>query len=474
MNHQRLRTFWTCGTVFLVGSLAACVSVGPDYETPSLDAPPSWTRQLEGGLQNADLAPMALSKWWNNLEDAALSGLIEEAVGANLDLRKAESQLRQARAERSRSRSLFFPNLGFSSSSAEQGRIDGGGPDSSSELYTNGFDASWEIDVFGGLRRANEAATAEQQAAVEGRRDVLISVLAEVALNYVELRTLQTQLAIAQRNLRIQEQARDVVVAQVEQGLATDLERQQALANAAKTRSTIPTLSQTINEAKNRLCLLVGKPPGALNATLDAHAPVAAPTLEVVLGVPADVMRRRPDVRVSERRLAAETARLGVAKAELYPKFILNGSIGIESTSLAGLGGIYSFGPQIQWPIFSAGRIRREIEIQGEVQEQALIAYEATLLGALEDVENSIVAFGEERLRLEALRESADAARNAASTATARYEAGMSPFLEVLDAQRTQLAAEDAVASSEGTLLSNLIRLYKALGGGWESLPPVP
>lgn len=470
-----MKTRFSCSSLLLGAALfTSCASVGPDYEAPELDTPPSWTRQLDGGLTDADLVPDSLNAWWESLEDTILSDLVERAVDANLDLRKAESQLRQARAERSRSRGLLFPTLGSSGAATKQGRIERGGGDTSSELYSAGFDAAWEVDVFGGLRRANEAAQAEQEAALELRRDVLVSVLAEVALNYAELRTFQLQLDIARRNLEAQEQSRDIVFAQVEQGSATDLELQQATSNAAGTRAEIPTLAQSIAQAKNRLSVLVGKPPGALDVLLDPRHSLPTPPIEVVLGVPADVLRRRPDVRSTERRLAAETARVGVATAELYPKFVLNGSIGVESTSMAGLGGVYNFGPQVQWPIFSGGRIRREIDIQSEVQEQSLIEYEATVLGALEDVENSIVAFSEEQLRLAALRESATAAGKAAATASARYEAGLSPFLEVLDAQRTQFAAEDGVAVSEGKLLSNLIRLYKALGGGWESLEPAP
>ena len=463
-----MRNASTCLAIITGASVLAGCAVGPDYEEPALETPAAWTRQLEGGLDAEALAPGALHRWWESLDDAVLSVLIERAVDANLDIRKAASQLQQARLERSRARGLLFPTLGISGAAGEQGRIDRNEPDTSDEFYTAGFDASWEIDVFGGARRANEAARAELAAANEARRDVLVSVLAEVALNFVELRTFEAQLDIARQNLAAQEEARRIVEAQVEEGSATELERQQALSNLAKTRAQLSTFAQSINQTENRLSVLLGQPPGSLGGILEAGGGLPTPEMEIVLGVPADVLRRRPDVRLAERRLAAETARVGVARAALYPKFVLNGSIGIESTSMAGLSGIYNFGPQIQWPIFNAGRLRREIDIQSELQEQALIDYEAAVLSALEEIENSIVSFAEERVRLESLRASATAAQKANQIAEARFEAGMSPFLEVLDAQRTRLAAEDSLAASEGKLVSNLIRIYKALGGGWE------
>ncbi len=448
----------------------ACAPVGPDYSRPEVPVPATWSGRLEGGLTAAELDPASLSRWWEGLGDPLLSRLVETAIQANLDLRTADAQLRQARAERALARGARFPTLGGRGSTVRSGEITSGS--SSSELYAGGFDASWEIDVFGGQRRAIEAAAADEQAALESRRDVLVSVLAEVALNYVELRTFQERLAIAQQNLRTQEEALGIVQAQVERGAALGVDLEQALSNVAATRAQIPSLSQNVSRAKNRLSVLLGEAPGSRSEELRDPGELPVPPVEVALGVPADVLRRRPDVRRAERQLAAETARVGVATAELYPKFVLNGTIGIESLSLSGLTGLYNTGSQVTWQIFDGGRTRSRIEVQDAIQEQALIAYEGALLEALEDVENAMTDFAEEQVRLQSLRESEAAAARAAALASTRYEAGGSPFLEVLDAQRTLLGAADSRAESEGEVVSNVIRLYKALGGGWDSEEP--
>lgn len=450
-------------------TILACAAVGPDYQRPDIDLPAGWTRQL-GGVSESDLSPNALGAWWRTIDDPILTELIDLAVASNLELRSAESRLRQARAERSRARGALFPTLSASVNDRDQGRFASSSSDGASELYSAGFDSAWELDVFGGLRRGEEAAAADEKAVAEDRRDVLVSVLAEVALNYTELRTFQAQLAITKRNLAKQEEALAIVQAQVSEGSATALDLESAKANAAGTRAEIPPLNESLVQAANRLSVLVGKPPGTLDSRLGPVRDLPAPAAEVAVGVPAQTLRRRPDVRAAERRLAAETARQGVAVAELYPKFVLNGSIGIESTSMSGLSAVYDIGPRIDWPIFSAGRIRRQIDIQDEVQEQALIEYESTVLAALEEVENAITAYAEEQVRLRELDRAAAASRQASSLATARYEAGLSPFLELLDAQRTALAAEGKVVTSRGKLVSNLVRLYKSLGGGWESL----
>ena len=275
---------------------------------------------------------------------------------------------------------------------------------------------------------------------------------------------------IAVRNLENQEEALEIVRAQVTAGATSGLDLEQATSNVAATQAQLPSLHQNISRAQNRLSVLLGETPGSRAEELSKFRELPVPPIEIAVGVPAEVLRRRPDVRAAERQLAAETAQVGVTTAELYPKFMLNGSIGIDSLSISGAA--YKIGPEMSWRIFDGGRTRREIEIQNTVQEQALIAYEETILEALEDVENSMTDFAQEQVRLRWLRESSEAASQAAQLAASRYEAGASPFLEVLDAQRTSLSAEDTQAASEGQVVSNLIRLYKALGGGWTSIEP--
>jgi NodT family efflux transporter outer membrane factor (OMF) lipoprotein len=459
---------WGATGILLLAT--ACASVGPDYSRPDVRTPAGWSGQLEGGLTAAELDPASLSRWWEGLGDPLLSRFVETAIEANLDLRTADARLRQARAERALARGARFPTLGGRGSAVRSGEIASGG--SSSELYSGGFDASWEIDVFDGQRRAIEATDADEQAAVESRRDVLVSVLAEVALNYVELRTFQRRLAIAEQNLKIQEDALGIVQAQITAGAASGVDLEQATSNVAATRAQIPSLSQNLSRAKNRISVLLGEAPGSRSEELRGPSELPVPPVEVALGVPADILRRRPDVRRAERQLAAETARVGVTTAELYPTFVLNGTIGIESLSLSGSRGLYNVGPEVTWRIFDGGRTRSKIEVQDAIQEQALIAYESALLEALEDVEDAITDFAGEQVRLRSLRESEEAATRAAALASTRYEAGASRFLEVLDAQRSLLSAADSRAASEGEVVSNVIRLYKALGGGWDSEEP--
>ncbi|MFB3118844.1 MAG: efflux transporter outer membrane subunit [Myxococcota bacterium] len=454
--------------VCILALAAACAAVGPDYSRPEFTTPVKWSGRLQGGLTPSELDPASLSRWWEDLGDPTLSRLIEAAIEANLDLRTATSQVRRARADRARTRAGRFPTLGGQGSATQSGETDS--DLGSSKLYSGGFDASWEIDVFGGVRRAVEAADASDEAAVEARRDVLVSVLAEVALNYVELRTFQQRHMIAVRNLENQEEALEIVRAQATAGATSGLDLEQATSNAAATQAQLPSLHQNISRAQNRLSVLLGETPGSRAEELSKFRELPVPPIEIAVGVPAEVLRRRPDVRAAERQLAAETAQVGVATAELYPKFMLNGSIGIDSLSISGAA--YKIGPEMSWRMFDGGRTRREIEIQNTVQEQALIAYEGTILEALEDVENSMTDFAQEQVRLRWLRESSEAASQAAQLAASRYEAGASPFLEVLDAQRTSLSAEDTQAASEGQVVSNLIRLYKSLGGGWTSMEP--
>jgi NodT family efflux transporter outer membrane factor (OMF) lipoprotein len=471
MSSGRLATRLACALTAAILPWAGCV-VGPDYEgPPDLTTLATWSGELQGGLTAGELDPETLATWWERLDDPELTALVEAAIAANLDLRTAEAQLRQARAERALTSANRFPTLGSHGEVARQGTLSGGGG-SSTELYAGGFDAQWEIDVFGGLRRAVEASEADLQVAEETRRDVLVTVVAEVALNYVELRTFQRRFAAAKRNLALQEETLEIVRSQFENGAATALDLERASANLAATRASLPALEQNVQRSKNRLTTLLGEVPGTRDGQLDSPAEIPVPPLEVAVGVPADVLRRRPDVRAAERRFAAETARVGVATAELYPKFVLRGSVGVESLSPGSVTRPFRVGPEVRYPIFDAGRTRRQIEIQDAVQEQAMLAYEAAVIGALEETQNALTDFALEQERLALLRESTESAARAAELASRRYEAGYSPFLEVLDAQRTVLAVQDDEAASAGAVTSNLVRLYKALGGGWSSLDP--
>jgi NodT family efflux transporter outer membrane factor (OMF) lipoprotein len=456
-------------------------AVGPDYVAPQISAPEAWHAELRGGATAQAADPQALARWWTTLDDPMLTSLIERAVQGNLDVKKAKARVREARARRGINQADLFPTLsatgpgtygrGSANVSTDRGSVE----ISARESYSVGLNASWEVDVFGGVRRSVEVATADLQASGEDLRNVLVSLLGEVALNYIEVRTFQNRLAVAEANLAAQTETHELTAIRVAAGLTTVLDLEQAKYNLESTRSQIPTLHSGLEEAKNRLAILLGERPGAVHVELAARHPIPVPPLEVAIGVPADLLRRRPDIRQAERKLASQTAQIGVATAELYPKFSLVGSIGFSALDLTNLlsatSRAYSIGPSVSWRLFDAGAVRKNIEVQSALQEQALIQYEATVLTALEEVENALVAFAEEQRRREALRNAAQAAERAVALAQSQYDAGMVDFRSVLDAQRSLLSLQDQLAQSEGSITSNVVRLYKALGGGWTSLP---
>jgi outer membrane protein, multidrug efflux system len=461
-------------------TLTGCAAVGPDYVPSEMSVSPDWNTRLEDGLTAKEMDPQTLAAWWTTLNDPQLSSLIERAVAGNLDLQKARARVREARAQRGVAKAGLFPTLDatgaatWSRNSEDHAGQTGTGE--TDELYSTGFDAGWELDIFGGVRRSIEAATADLQASDEDLRDVLVSLLAEVARNYIEVRTYQTRLSVAEGNVQAQSESCQLTLWRNQAGLSDELAVQEARYNLESTRSEIPTLSTGLEEALNRIAVLLGEQPGKVHGELGKPESIPVIPLEVAVGVPADQLRRRPDIRRAERELAAQTARIGEATADLYPKFTLNGSIGLEAFSLGNLassgGWSVSGGPQITWAIFRAGAIRQNIEVQSALQEQLLIAYEAAVLSALEEVENALVAYAKEQQRRQSLSEATQAAQKAAELAQHKYQAGLTDFSNVLEAQRSLLSFQDQLAQSEGTVSSNLVRLYKTLGGGWTSLAP--
>ena len=456
--------------------LAGCATVGPDYVPPEVSASAKWTAELEGGLNAEQIDPQTLAHWWPTLNDPILSNLIERAVAGNLDLKEAQARVREARARRGISQADRFPTIEATGSASRKRSSEETGSGETRELYAAGFDASWELDLFGGIRRSVEAAEAELQASEEDLRDVLVTLLAEVALNYIEVRSFKTRLSIAEANLDAQEETHNLTQWRFQAGLTTQLDVEQAKSNLEQTRSHIPTLETGLEQAGNRLAVLLGEQPGFLKEALAEPKTIPVGALEVAVGVPADVLRRRPDVRKAERQLAAQTAQVGVATADLYPKFSLIGSIGLEALSLANLfssaARTSAIGSNIGWTIFDTGRIRQNIKVQTALQEQALFQYEAAVLAALEEVENTLVAYADQQVRRRSLVEASQAARRAAALAQTQYSSGLIDFQVVLDAQRSLLSLQDQLASSDAEVTSNLITLYKALGGGWTSLVP--
>jgi len=463
-------------TGFLAFALlcSGCAAVGPDYMEPKVKASPQWNTALTEGLKAGDTDPGTLAKWWDCLDDPVLSSLIDRVVAGNLDLKKAMSRIRKARASREIAKAGFSPtvNLRDAHTVARTSEQSGGG--AQVETHATGLDASWELDLFGGVRREVEASEADLGASREDLHDVLVSMVAEAASSYVDARTYQARIAVAEKNLRTQEETCELTRSRGKAGLTSDLAVQQARYNLENTRSQIPALHTSLEASLNRIAVLLGEQPGAVHQELREPRRIPVTPMEIAVGVPADVLRQRPDVRRAERELAAQTARVGVAVADLYPKLTLSGSIGVEALSFTDLflpgSHAFSFGPGISFPLFNAGALRANVEVQSELREQALKAYQASILTALEEAENALTAYAREQEKRRTLIQGAEAARSAAVLAEQQYTAGMTGFSDVLEAQRSLLSFEDQLAQSTGAAASDLIRIYKALGGGWTSL----
>jgi outer membrane protein, multidrug efflux system len=472
----RKRVFGLCGGLALM-ALAGC-TVGPDPIAPEPSVSPAWHSELQDGLTAKPIDPNTLASWWITLNDPQLSGLIDRAAAGNLDLKTAHSRIRESRARRGIAEGAGLPTLTAAASATSRRTDTNRGLDTTSESYTSSFDAGWEVDLFGRVRRSVEAAQADLESVEEDLHDVLVSLLAETALNYIEVRTFQARLAAAEANLETQNETYQLTLWRSQTGLDDELAMHQARYNLESTRSQIPTLRTGLEEAMNRLAVLLGETPGNLHQELETPRAIPVPPAEVAVGVPADTVRRRPDVRRAERELAAQTARVGVATAALYPRLTLNGSIGVESLSLRDPSsstrtGTVSGGPGISWAIFDP-TVRPNIEVQSALQEQALIRYQAVVLGSLEEVENALIAYAQEQRRRDNLRQATESAQAAADLAQFKYQAGLTDFSNVLDAQRSLLSFQDQLHQSNGTVTSNVIRLYKALGGGWTSMATAP
>jgi NodT family efflux transporter outer membrane factor (OMF) lipoprotein len=455
--------------VFLMVFLSGCAAVGKGYNPPRTQVPASWQGATAGGAaKGADLG-----QWWRRFQDPVLDDLVTKALAASTDLKTARAQLREARARRDVARAGLGPTVTASASASRSGSDGPGSIDTSGvstrDLYQAGFDASWEPDVFGGARRGLEAAEADVGASVESLRDVQVSLVAEVARDYTDLRTGEKRLSIAEDNVSAQEELYKLTRWRRQAGLASELDEAQASTLLQQTRASLPALHTAVVEARYSLDILLAVPPGGLQQILKSADGIPKASDRVAVGIPADTLRQRPDVRAAERRLAAQTSRLDQAEAERYPSFRLTGSLGLQAVTLAGLGdtSTHSLLGSITAPIFEAGRIRADIEVQNALLEQARVAYQKTVLTALQDVENALVELSNTGRRRDELSGAVASARQALDLARQQYSAGLVDFQTVLDSERTVLNLEDQLASSTGDHSDALIQLYKALGGGW-------
>jgi NodT family efflux transporter outer membrane factor (OMF) lipoprotein len=467
----------------LLAASTAC-TVGPHYTLPSVAVPERWNE-----VSVLAAAPAALEQWWMEFDDPMLVDLITWAVAGNLDRKIAAARVQEARAARGIAASAAMPQVDATGTYGRISRSDAvppfkesggeGSPFGSRDqnVFEAGFDASWEIDVFGGVRRDVEAAIAQVQAAEETERDVRITLLAEVARNYAELRGAQRRLDLVDQTLEAQQETVEIAGARFDAGLGSELDVARARALLEAIGSERPELERIAWQAIYRIGVLVGRQPQSFAGILEAPGPMPPVPPEVPVSLPSELLLRRPDLRRAERDVAAATARIGVARADLFPRFSIRGDFGRLSDDAGELGSgssqFWAIVPGVRWPILSGGRIRANIRAQTARQEQTLLAYERAVLGALEEVENALSAHTRERRRQESLGASVVANRRAVELATERYVSGLESFLSVLDARRSLYAAEDRLASSETAVVTSLIAVYKALGGGWDPDAPM-
>jgi multidrug efflux system outer membrane protein len=478
-------------------SLALCLmaatgcAVGPDYHPPKTKVPKDWDGQAAvtpAQTSKTTTKPAKLVDWWNNFHDPTLSSLVEMAVHNNLNLKQAEARIRQARAALGIAGAPLLPQLNSSAlyqkSQSSSATVTSGGPAIATaggvrQLFQVGLDSSWELDIFGGTRRNIEAAGADLQAAVEDRRDVLVSLVGDVGTNYLNLRGFQQQIAIARKNLAAQRHTAEITKKRFEAGFVGALDVANANAQVATTEAQIPVLQSAARAAIYSLGVLLGREPAALAKYLAVEGPIPATPPQVPVGLPSDLLRRRPDIRRAEAQIHAATARIGVATADLFPKFSLTGTFGFSSNDLTKLGNLasskfWSFGPTITWPIFAGGQIQWNIKLQEALTKEALLAYKQTVLTALQDVETALVAYAKEQEHRKALAVAVANNRRAVDLAMQLYIAGKTDFLNVLTAQLNLYTSENALVQSSTAVDTDLISLYKALGGGWEQAAAAP
>jgi NodT family efflux transporter outer membrane factor (OMF) lipoprotein len=458
--------------------LAGC-AVGPNYKRPQVAVPKQWTVAPARGTSTK---PPQTDEWWASFQDPELNSLIAQAVDQNLDLKVAAERVQEARAARGIVKSSFYPAVqGTVSASRFRERAFVGtgsvtAPSVSSvpveaNSFQGGFDASWELDVFGRIRRASEAATADVTAAEENRHDVLVILLGDVGRVYAQLRGFQRRSEIANKNIKTQQDTLDLTTARAKAGLATELDVSRAAAQLESTKAVVPTLLSGIDVSIHRLSVLLGEEPGALRSELEKTSPIPSTGPDIEVGLPSDLLKRRPDIRRAEAQLAAATARIGEAKADLFPRFVLTGTAGRQATQLhdvtLGVGNFFSAGPGISLPLFTGGRIRSNVAVQTSRQRAALISYQSVILNSLEEVQNALVNYSQEQERRDRLNQAVKQSQLAVDLATEQYRAGLVDFLSVLEAQRELYANEDQVVQSQTSVTTNLIALYRALGGGW-------
>jgi len=466
----RIAAAWLCAFY-----CSACVMVGPDYVAPRAPVADDWIEPEAAGTQRGTVD----REWWTALADPVLDRLVETAYAQNLSLRVAGVRVLEAQARRGVAVGGLFPQSqaafgGYQRVEISENRANQSNPALSKTFndWQIGFDAGWEVDLWGKFRRGIESSDAEVLAAVANYDDVLVSLVAEVARTYVQIRTLEQGLEVARRNVDLQRRSYEIASGKFRNGLVTELDVAQAKTLLDDTLAQIPRIEAAIRQSQNTLCVLLGMPPRDLADLLVGPAPIPRPPAEVAVGLPADLLRRRPDVRRAERDVAAQSARIGIAAADLYPSLVLVGNLSLAAEDVDDVFRGDSFeafgGPTLRWAILNYGRIRNNVRVQDALLQQLAIAYEETVLRAQQEVEDASAGFLSDRLRIDKLASAVEAAARAVHLANLQYREGQVDYIRVLNTQQSLLAAEDRLVVAQGSLILNLIALYKALGGGWE------
>ena len=466
------------GIVLIMAILSGCSMTG-DIKKTELQTPSAWnslSSKEEKDLSRLETKTANLREWWKEFKDPKIDQLIQEAMQANFDVRTAAAKLRESRAIRGTIAPDRLPqvNSGGTVQRIESLQAIGAAPTRvTTNLFDAEFDASWELDIWGQTGKKITAADADTASAAENQRDVFISVAAETARTYIELRGFQKRLEIANANIRIQQEIYDLTKQLYSAEIINQLDISRAEAQLTLTQAQVPLLEQMVKQTLNRLTFMLGKADASAYNYLLEEAPLPTLPPRVPIGLPSDLLRRRPDIRRAEQDLIAANARVGVAVRDLFPRFSLTGSLGLKSNDIDEWGEMgsrfWSFGPNFSWPILDFGRIRSNIKVQEARQEKALISYEQAVANAFRNAEDALIAYGKEQIRNDSLTKSFKACQVAVDIAKRRYEEGVTDFLEVLDAGRTLYSTEDALSQSTEQMAVNLISLYKALGGGWDA-----
>ena len=489
------RTLRSLALVSLGCTLAGCV-VGPNFVKPRPNVPPHWsaTARANGseGAAHATSAPAQTAAWWSSFDDPTLSSLIEQSAAQNLDVRQAVLRIEEAQAQAAVVAGGLWPSFSANTSWSRE-RLSTNTPNGAIfglnfpglpptlvnpfNEYQLGLSASWTLDLFGTARRSIEAADAEMQAAVEGEHAALLSMVSDVAATYIGLRGAQLQRAILERSLATQRDLLQLTRDRRNAGLTSDLDVENATAEVGTTEAEVPLVERQITVDINQLSELMAKPPEALRAELAQARPVPPAPPVVPIGLPSDLARRRPDIRQAEANLHAATAEIGVAVSNYFPQLTLTAAGGYQSEGLSELIATASrfatLGPAIELPIFEGGRLRATVRLQRLKAKEAAVVYAQTVLAALNQVEDALAAYGSDQSRRASLQTAVTASREARLLARQRYQSGIASFIDVLDAERTEEQNELALADATTAVSADLVQLYRALGGGWQS-PPVP